>query len=203
MKKLIFILLFAAISVAGIAQERTITLNNGNALDLTTTKWIAYNWAGTIDNLIPTTRDTIDIVVLVKNQNSEPLNFYAAITLTPITTADTTVAITVQEKMFESGTYADLISSALTSAITTETIVNKTTLGVTVQKTNTTAGAVDLFRGSNIKNNDTLTVSSRIQTVQLNASLYYRYLKFRLILQGNDHTGTGIKMKRFEIQFFN
>lgn len=202
MKKILFLICFLLVGLGSIAQERTVILNSGNYIDLNTTKWYAYNGT-TSDYLIPTTRDTIDFVLLVKNQSSLPLNFYASITMAPITGADTTVAITVQQKMFENGTYTDLIASALTSAITTTVITNKTTLGVTVQDTRTTASAVDLFRGSNIKNNDTLTVASRVQTIQLNPLLFYRYLKFRLILSGNDHVGTGIKVTRFEINFFN
>ena len=203
MKKYLLLFVLAIISIIATAQERTITLNNGNALDLTTTRWIAYNWSSTLDNFVPTTRDTIDLVVLVKNQSSAPLNFYASLTFAPVTTADTTIAITVQEKMFESGTYADLIASALTSAVTTTTIVNKTSLGVTLQQTNTTAAAVDYLHQKTVGNADTLNVAQRVETVQLNPLLYYRYLKFRMILQGNDHTGTGIKLNRFEIQFFN
>jgi len=121
MKRILFLLAFLVVTVAATAQERTITLNNGNALDLTTTKWVAYNWSGTLDNLVPTTRDTIDIVVLVKNQTSEPLHFYANLTFSPLTTADTTIAITVQEKKFEVESYTDIIASALTSAITAKT----------------------------------------------------------------------------------
>lgn len=191
-----------SVVATGIAQERTVVLNSGNYIDLNTTKWYAYNGT-TSDYLIPTTRDTIDFVLLVKNQSSDPLNFYASITMAPIAGADTTVAITVQQKMFENGTYADLIASALSSAITTTVITNKTTLGVTAQETNTTAAAVDLLRQTIISNNDTLTIAQRIQTKQVNASLYYRYLKFRLIIKGNDSVGTGIKVTRFEINFFN
>jgi len=183
MKRILFLLAFLVVTVAATAQERTITLNNGNALDLTTTKWLAYNWSGTLDNLIPTTRDTIDIVVLVKNQTSEPLHFYANLTFSPLTTADTTIAITVQEKKFEVESYTDIIASALTSAITAKTTIVKTSLGVITEHT-------DVFSTPNT-------------TRTANTLLYYRYIKFRLILQGNDHTGTGIKLNRFEIQFFN
>jgi hypothetical protein len=202
MKKILFLICFLLVGLGSIAQERTVVLNSGNYIDLNTTKWYAY--AGTTsDYLIPTTRDTIDFVLLVKNQSSDPLNFYASITMAPIAGADTTVAITVQQKMFENGTYADLIASALSSAITTTVITNKTTLGVTLTQTNTTAAAVDYLRQKTVGNSDTLNVAQRIETVQLNPSLYYRYLKFRLILQGNDKVGTGIKVTRFEINFFN
>lgn len=202
MKRILFLICFLLVGLGSIAQERTVVLNSGSYLDLNSTKYYFYSGT-TSDYLIPTTRDTIDFVLLIKNQSSDPLNFYAAITMTPIAGADTTVAITVQQKMFETGTYTDLIASALSSAITTTVITAKTTLGVTVQRTNTTASAVDLLRQTVIANNDTITVASRVQTEQVNASLYYRYLKFRLIIAGNDHVGTGIKVSRFEINFFN
>lgn len=183
MKRILFLLLFIAVTIAATAQERIITLNNGNALDLTSTKWFAYNWSGTLDNLIPTTRDTIDIVVMVKNQSSEPLHFYASLTFSPITTADTTIAITVQEKKFNAELYTDIISSALTPEITAKTIIVKTSLGVVTEHT-------DVFSTPNT-------------TRTANTLLYYKYLRFRLILKGDDKTGTGIMLNRFEIQFFN
>jgi hypothetical protein len=106
--------------------------------------------------------------------------------------------------MFEHSTYTDLIASALTSAITTANIVTvKTTLGVTLEKTNTTATATDYIRQKLVATLDTITVAPRIETVQLNPLLYYRYLKFRLILQGNDKVGTGIQLNRIDINFFN
>lgn len=202
MKKFILFLAMSIMAIVAVGQERTYIFNNGNALDLTTTKWIAYNGTAS-DYLIPTTRDTIDYVVLVKNQTSDPLNFYAVFTFDTIAGADTTVAISVDYKMFNSQSYSSLIGSANTSAISAETLVVKTSLGVTSYETRTTAAAVDLLRQTVIANNDTITVAQRVQTSQVNPVLYYRYLKFRLIINGNDHTGTGIKVKRLEIQFFN
>lgn len=202
MKKIIIFLAMSIMAIVAVGQERTYIFNNGNALDLTTTKWIAYNGTAS-DYLIPTTRDTIDYVVLVKNQTSDPLNFYAVFTFDTIAGADTTVAISVDYKMFNSQSYSSLIGSVNTSAISAETLVTKTTLGVTSYETRTTASAVDLLRQTIIANNDTITVAQRVQTAQVNPVLYYRYLKFRLIINGNDHTGTGIKVKRLEIQFFN
>lgn len=202
MKKLIFLLSFVLLAVAAMAQERTVVLNSGSVVDLNTKKLVAYNGTAA-DYLIPTTRDTIDYVLLIDNQSGDPLNFYANITLTPISGADTTVSVGVYYKMFESQSYTQLIAPALTSAITTSTQVVKTTLGVTNQITNTTASAVDLLRQTIIANNDTITVATRTQTSLNNVALYYRYLKFRLILTGNDSVGTGIKVSRIEIKLVN
>lgn len=181
-----FIILFIAflgLAVTSYAQERTVLMNKGYELDLSQTKWYAYN-GNTADYLLPTTRDTIDYVLQVKNQGSGPLHFYALITLDTIAGVDTTVAITVQQKKFARESYSDIIASALTSAISAETNIVKTSLGTISEFTETFA-------------------SDSTTTKLVNTLLYPRYLKFRLILPGNDHTGTGIKVKRIELQFYN
>lgn len=202
MKKLIFLLSFLLVGIVSIAQERTVLLNGGVPIDLATTKYFAY--AGTpTDYLLATTRDTIEFVLLVKNPSFAPINFYSVSTMSPIAGADTTVALSVDYKVFNTQAYSVLIASALTSAITAEVQTVKTSLGVTNTFTRTTASAVDLFRGTKIANNDTLTVSPRIQTDLLNPVLFFKYLRFRYIIKGNDSVGTGIKITRFEIQFYN
>lgn len=200
MKKLIT-LLFLVISFVALSQERTVYLNNNTALDLNVAKWYAYNGT-TADYLLPTTRDTIDFVLQVSNQGSAPLHFYAVITLAPIAGADTTVAITVQQKKFSGEAYSDVIASALTSAISTETLVVKTSLGVITPATTTIASATDYFIDETTTNTDTITVAARTITSLVNTLLYPRYMKFRLIIKGNDSVGTGIKVKRLEIQFY-
>ena len=199
MKKIILLLIAIIGATFAMAQERIVVLNSGRVIDATTQ---AYAYDGyTSDRLIPVTRDTIDYIVLVKNQDISPLQFYANFTLDTVDGADTTVSIQVDYKMFNSQSYSTLISAAWTSEITGLTQVAKTTIGVIASKTYTTASAVDLFRGSNITNNDTLTVSSRVMTYLDNPALYYRYLRFRLIIRGNDHIGAGIQIKRIELQF--
>jgi hypothetical protein len=203
MKKFIslFILALAFYAVT-FAQERTVNLNAGLPLDLKVTQWYAYNGI-TADRLIPTTRDTIDYVLQLKNQTAGPLHFYALVTLSPVSGADTTVAITVQQKKFAGETYSDLIASALTAAITAETKVVKTSLGVTSEVTETVAAATDYFNDEITTNTDTTIVAARTITKVVNTLLYPGYLKFRLILQGNDSVGTGIQVKRIEIKFYN
>jgi len=100
MKRLIGLIAILLFAFSVIAQERVVVLNGGNVVDLNTKKLVAYN--GTVsDYLIPTTRDTIDYVLLVDNQSALPLNFYAVVTMTPIAGADTTVSFGVDYKMFE------------------------------------------------------------------------------------------------------
>jgi hypothetical protein len=180
------------------AQERTVNLG---LVDLTTTKNVAYN-GGTNDRLIPTTRDTIDYYVQLSNYTAgHPLHFYCVFTFDTIAGIDTTIAITVQEKKFASESYTDVIASATTGVIRNDTSVVKTSLGLS-EFTETTASAVDFLQQTTIANKDTLTVAARSLTRVSNTLLYYKYLKFRLILQGNDSVGTGIRIKRVELQFF-
>jgi hypothetical protein len=185
------------------SQERTVNLaGSNNLVDVRNTKNVAYNGT-TSDKLIPTTRDTIDYYVILSNYDPGPLHFYAAFNFDTIAGIDTTIAITVQEKKFANEDYTDLIASAVTAGvIRNDTIAVRTSLGVTTVATNTTAAAVDIFRGTIIANNDTLTVAQRVTTEVANTLLYYRYLRFRLILSGNDSVGTGVKVKRVELQFY-
>jgi hypothetical protein len=200
MKKIFSLLFLIAICYSISAQERTVDLNSG-LVDITVKKNIAYNGT-TSDRLIPTTRDTIDYYVQLSNYGPGPLHFYAVFTFDTIAGADTTIAITVQEKKFASQTYTDIIASSVTSAITAEAQVVKTSLGVISEFTETVAGATDIISAVVSTNKDTVTVAARSITRTPNTLIYYKYLKFRLILQGNDNVGTGIRVKRVELQFF-
>lgn len=202
MKKLILLLIAAIGMIAASAQERTVLLNSGRTIDVTTQAYAYDCGSNVLDRLIFTTRDTIDYVLIVKNEGISPLQFYANITLDTIDGVDTTVSVQVDYKMFSNQSYSTLIAAAWTSEIVASTQIAKTTIGTISPKTYTTASAVDLFRGSNIKNNDTLTVSPRVMTYLDNPILYYRYLRFRLIIKGNDHIGAGVQVKRIELQFY-
>lgn len=217
MKKILFILL-ALTSVIGLkAQERSVTLNQGRALDLNVSKEYAYN-GYTSDRLIPTTRDTIDYIILVKNQGSDPLHFYAVATLDTIAGADTIVSMQVDYKMFSNQDYSSLIAAAYTSAITAETLVVKTSLGVTSETTSTVAQYVTTGTAFDIITDTTglagypadslsvpattFTTAAQTVTTTPNVALYYRYLRFRFILDENDSVGTGVKIKRLELKFY-
>ncbi len=199
--KYIFLLLFAAFSIAATAQERSVDIGgSASPVDLYSTKNIPYNGT-TSDRLIPTTRDTIDYYVILKDYPKGPIHFYCNFTFDTIAGIDTTIAITVMEKKFASESYTDVIASATTGVIRKDTAVVKTSLGLS-EFTETTALAYDFLQQTTIANKDTLTVAARSLTRVPNTLLYYRYLKFRLILKGNDSVGTGIRVKRIELQFF-
>lgn len=210
MKKFIILSILALVAVLPVFSQAksTVYLNGGNALDLNVTKWYAYNYKSSVtDRLVPATanvHDTTDYILMVKNQNSGPLHFYAAIELDTVGGADTTVNVGVWYKEFANQDYAALIAAASTAGeIRNDTVVVRTTLGVTTTLTATTAGATDTWVDEVTTDTDTLTVAARTTTTVVNPVLYYRYLKFRLCLVGNDHSGVGVKVKRIEIQFFN
>jgi hypothetical protein len=173
MKKLIIVLMFAFLGLATYAQERTVYLNGGKVLDLTQSNKIAYN-GNVSDRLLPTTRDTIDYIVII-NSPVGPIRPYVNVTMSPILGADTTVAVTVDIKKFGSETWSNLISTSNTTAIVSANIQTaKTSLGVTTEQT----------------------------SAVYNTLLFFNYIRVRLILKGDDHVGTGIQVNRVEFNFW-
>lgn len=183
MKKIFSIFILVAFVATAFAQEREVNLLGGSRLlDITSKKNIAYN-GNTSDRLIYDTRDTIDYYVIISNYTAgAPLHFYANFTLDTVAGVDTTVSVTVLEKKFASESYSTLIAAANTSEVTAELQYARTSLG--------TIAVIDSTGYQNY-------TASKVNTL-----LYYRYLKFRLILTGDDYVGTGIKVKRVELQFF-
>jgi hypothetical protein len=219
MKRLLSLLFFVAFVGNLVAQERSVNLNGSSLVDVTAIKNIAYN-GNTSDRLIGTTRDTIDYYVILKNYELKPLHFYCKIKLDTIAGADTTVSISVLEKKFGDESYSTLIAAALTAEIGGEVNTVKTSLGVVGEYTethsiagyNSVVPATDIpFTNPTAGTADTLevpqiTIANAAQTITVtktaNTLLHYRYLCFRLIIAGSDYTGSGIKVKRVELQFF-
>lgn len=183
MKKIAILLIAVLLACVSMAQERTVYLNGGKVVNLSEKQMVTFN-GYTSDRLIPTTRDTIDYIVMVEGQGAEPLHFTANIKLDTIAGADTTVNVAVDYKVFENSTYAELIAASLTSDISVPTVVTKTSIG-------TITGITADF------------ASDSTTTYMNNPKLYYRYIRFRLILSGNDSVGTGVAVKRIDLLFYN
>jgi len=186
MKNILSILFLIAFTLCSFAQERVLDVTSGTTtrtdlLDLNVTKTVAYN-GGTSDYLIPVTRDTIDYYVAVApHYKLGPINYNVVVTLAPISGADTTVAVSILGKKTTGETYGTLKASALTSAVTSELIYSATSIG-------------------NINAVDTVGLKN-YTSFKANPLLYFKYIKVRLIIKGNDSVGTGIKVKRIEFQF--
>jgi uncharacterized protein YcfL len=174
MKKLFSILFLASFVLVAFSQERTVLLNNGKPLNLSTSKTVVYN-GGTSDYLLPTTRDTIDYTLTIDGTADRQLQVYANVTYSTIVGTDTTVLMSLLVKQCYSEDYSSLTTA--TSAVISST---------NIQKAITSCGVTNIYASSTIPN----------------SLLYYRYLKLRLILAGNDSVGTGVKVKRVEINFF-
>jgi len=117
MKKLFVLFALFALIISASAQEitRNITVPEGNTY---------HKYTGTsTDVLIPTTADTIDLIFWFRVD--EYIEKVAVKTRYDMrTTADTTVALTVAGKEFyDHATYVDVIGSAVSSAVTTNNVI--------------------------------------------------------------------------------
>lgn len=181
MKKFISILFCLAVILQLSAQERSVNIAGTNTLiDATVIKNIAYN-GGTSDRLIPTTRDTIDYYVILSKWEPGPQHWYANFTLDTIAGADTTISITVLGKQMNSQSWSTLKAAVTSSAVSAE-----------LQVSNTSIGSINSVDTTGLKYYTSFKPSLLVS---------YKYLLFRLIIKGNDLTGTGIKVKRVELNF--
>lgn len=175
------ILLLIGFAFTSFAQERTVNIAGvDKVIDITSVKTYAYN-GGTLDRLIPTTRDTIDYYVIIDKYYPGPIHWYANFTLDTIAGADTTISITVLGKQMNSQSWSTLKAAVTSSAVTGE-----------LQVSNTSIGSINAVDTAGLKYYTSYKPSLLTS---------YRYLRFRLIIKGNDITGTGIKVKRVELNF--
>lgn len=173
------------------AQERTISKTmRENAT--------YYKYSGTAaDTLTPTNQDTIDFVLQFRNDNYVK-KIAVKSRFDMITTADTTVAISVDGKEFEDHTtYTSVIASSLSDAVTANN-----TVAVDVNDPYNVVAAHTLLT-------DTTGLSGypadSIAVPSYNVTPFdksYRFYRFRYILSGNDATGTGVKIDEIEVKFY-
>jgi len=180
MKKLLVIFALVLFAVAAMAQERTITR--------TLTKGVYYDkYTGVAaDTLKATNQDTIDIVYYY--QSPEYVKKIAVkIRYDIIVGADTTVAASLFGKEFsDDATYVSIIGSSTSSAVTTNNTIQVLTLDPYLTEAQYVTGRVT--------GGDTINVAHSITPFDFT----YRYFRLRLIIQGNDAVGTGIKVDEVE-----
>lgn len=186
----ILICLFAFVALALNAQERTVNL------ELKVGETYKKYTGTTSDILIPTTTDTIDVVIAY--QSTGYVKKIAVKTrFDKRTTADTTVSVSVFGKEFsDDDTYVQVIAAATSSAVTTDNVIQV----LVSDPYETNAGYVGIIRQHNSQlNTDTLTVPSHVIT-EFDKS--YRYYRIRYILSGDDSVGTGIKIDEIEFKIY-
>jgi hypothetical protein len=188
MKKIFIILsLFAVVLFAcnpSKAQERTVTRT------LATGIYYDKYTGSTSDVLTPTTRDTIDFIYVY--QSPEYVSKVAVkIRYDIVVGADTTVAASFFGKEFsDDATYVQVIASATSSAVAANNTVQVLALDPYTVEAQYVTGRVML--------GDTINVAHNFTPFDFS----YRYYRLRLILQGNDATGTGVKVDEVEVKFY-
>ena len=188
MKKLFIILSLIALAIVACnpssAQERTVTrtLPTGTYYDV-------YN-GGTSDVLTPTTRDTIDLVYVY--QSPEYVTKVAVkIRYDVVVGADTTVAASLFGKEFsDDATYISIIGSSVSSAVAANNTIQVLALDPYIAEAQYITGRVT--------GGDTINVAHNLTPFDFS----YRYYRLRLILQGNDAVGTGVKVDQVEVKFY-
>lgn len=189
MKKLILFLALVAIAIActpsgATAQERTVnvTVPPGNTYHVYT--------GTTSDVLIPTTTDTIDVIFWFRvDEYVTKVAVKARYDMRVL--ADTTVALTVAGKEFyDHTTYTDVIASTVSSAVTSNNVIQVVTLDPYTVEAGYVTGRIALGDTTNVQHNHTPF------------DISYRYYRCRFILQGNDATGTGVKLDELEIKLY-
>jgi hypothetical protein len=189
MKKLF---LFFAILVsfsAAFAQERTVNVTI--PVNNTYYKYTAV----AADVLVPTTTDTIDVVFAYQGSGYvKKMTIKSRFDMR--TTADTTVAVSVFGKEFnDDGTYVQVIPSTVSSAVTSNNVVQ-----VLASDYTETVGTYNaILQQVTTTNTDTIVFAAQTIT-PLDKS--YRYYRVRYILSGNDSVGTGVKLDEIEIKFY-
>jgi len=190
MKKLV-ILVLLAFSFASYAQERTVENSFGrNPITSLNYSYFEVN-GGSSDKLISTTRDTIDYVF--DTEKSKLFDISAMVTLDTIAGADTTVTFAILGRNSENDSW-NAIASTTTSAVATDDVFTELTTYASyyeqhVIDTTLTSGAVDATDAFYVTNVDYSAVS-------------YRWINLRLIIDGDDATGTGISVDKVELKLW-
>lgn len=224
MRKLIVLLMVVLLGMTTFAQERTVTLNNGRAWNLSR-DGVRFVYTGTAaDTLQDTNQDSILFVLQVgdKNRLNRPLHFTLNISSKGITGTDTTFVVHSDYRISTTNTtYTELVPD-ITSSVNLVAGINTTvtSYGIIADFTTTQtiasydivtlldtleiwpfdglASTIDsvLYTGTNTVAEQTYTISS----VQ-NQQLHYRYMTFLLIIEGDDSVGEGIEIEELEIIF--
>lgn len=193
MKKLIFFIALFVASLATIAQERTVSVSEFSRDPVSGNPYSYYLYnGGSSDQLIPTTRDTIDYVFTVSKY--KPYDVSAMVTLDTIAGADTTATVAILGRNSLNDSW-NAITSTTTSAVTTDGVFTELTTYADYHEkatidTTLTSTALALAGDS---------VSYYVTNV-VYSSVMWRYINVRLIISGDDSVGTGISVDSVELK---
>lgn len=194
MKKLILVLFLGLFTLAVFSQERTVTKDVKKGFTY-------YKYTGTsADTLIETNQDTIDIVFQLElSQRISKIAVKSRFDV--ISGADTTVAISVDGKLFSDDSYTSIINSTLSDAVTADNTVK--TVSTTFTESLSSAAYVMLTDTTGLSGYPADSISVPSYTITATPADYsYRYIRVRYIIQGDDSVGTGIKIDEVELKVY-
>lgn len=182
------------IVLGAMAQERTVSLIT---LDKSAggRYYSYYNYSGTSsDQLIYTTRDTIDIPFNIRK--SKRCDISVGVTFSPILGADTTATIAILGRNSLNDSW-NSITSGLSAAVTTDDVYKE----VTTFSTYDEKATIDTTLLSTALASTKDSVSFYVTNVSFSA-VGYRYINVRLIITGDDSVGTGIQVDNVEFKIW-
>lgn len=221
MRKLIVLLMVVLLGMTTFAQERTVTLNNGRAWNLSR-DGVRFVYTGTAaDTLQDTNQDSILFVLQIgdKNRLNRPLHFTLNISSKGLEGTDTTFVVHSDYRISTTNTtYSELVPD-ITSAVNTVAGINTTvtsygiisdytsvqtiaaynsvlTMDTTALFPNTTTDSTFLYTGTTVNAQQTFTTTNK-----QNPQLHARYMTFLLVIKGDDSVGEGIEIEELEIIF--
>lgn len=229
MKKLLFITIAFLFTVIGYAQERTVYLNGGSSPYGKVWNFkkdgVRLVYTGTADDTLKATnQDTISFILAVQalDRANTPLHFHLNINSKGLTGTDTTFTIMSDYKISVKDDWAELVPD-VTSSVNPTTGLNTqaTSFGNIADYTITqtvaaynlvvpaitaltdTAGLAGYPADSIVYNTFTIPVPQQTYTItqKQNPQLHARYMKFDLIISGDDSVGTGIEIEEVELIF--
>ncbi len=170
MRRFILILIAFAAFAISYGQEKTVSKTFTNSRS-----YYIYTGAST-DILDGATYDTITVDIFL--DKGQPIQAYSKSTFSLVGTADTTFSCAMYGKVFAADEYT-LIDSTVRYGTADTSAVLKTTSKPYARLDSLDSNTDDLY---------------------LYDYLFYRYLRFRYVIVGNDATGSGIKLESIEIK---
>lgn len=208
MKRILFTLSLVFLVSVLFAQERTVN-KIGDANALTELKTL-YTYTGTAsDVLIPTTTDTIDLVLEYRGKNLiKKISVKSRFDMR--TTADTTVIVSVFGKEFaDDPTYVQIIGATTSSVVTTNNVIQVLASDYTetvASYTSATTAFNAIVSQETTTNSDTIAYPIITNTMAAQTvtpfDKTYRFYRIRYILIGNDSVGTGVKLDEIEFKIY-
>lgn len=224
MKRLLF-LLIAFVAFAVNAQERIVnkTFTSGRTY---------YKYSGTTSDYVD--GDTYDTLTFVMFLNKDyPIQVYTRSDLSLVGTADTTLSITLDGKVFSDEDWTNIASDTrygtadTSSVLSTDDLSVYTLTSIALPTYNLTGGDTSYFSitfdttavssdsigyySATVKNDSistsTATAASAgglvLNMTKNNVYQFYRYIRLQYIIAGNDLTGTGIRLNDIEFKLID